>query len=242
MVVRFATYLGDNTADEPQLRSYLLSNTEWVGLEFKEAKQAPVFGLRKTVAAFANADGGDLFLGVDKGGEAVGTEIDSAIITKILNQAGAPQDPDFTTDLVEVVPAPIRIPLKVGGDAIWFNVRPFGRLVAVLKDDGTLGLFDRPGAESPEVSGVRAIALFKKRTYARLLTNLYEALIGFWKGVPVGFVSKGYVKDFQLNPIRQVIESSDWPLVASADDKALVNGSLKAFLGYVEDQAEWEQN
>src|SRR5580658_18396 len=109
--MRFKAYLNGAVADESHLRAYLLANKEWTALEFKEAKNPPKLGLRKSVAAFANTEGGDLFLGVDNGGTPQGTGVDTAILTQILHQTGAPEAPDFTTNLVEVVSPPVRISL-----------------------------------------------------------------------------------------------------------------------------------
>jgi Putative DNA-binding domain len=221
-MVRFTTFLNSRTPNEALLREYLQPRSEWIGLEFKEAGQVPTMGIRKTVAAFANLEGGDLFLGVNDQGVPVGTRLDPVQISEILRQEGAPAREGVTTNLVEVVRPPVVIPLSEGSKVYLIDVDPHGRLVAALHPDGTLGLCTRPGANSEEVGGFEAIYVFRQKTRARLLHSLLEEYERIAKTVSRFPMGPGYPPDDLAAPIRRVVDSREWDLVANSTDKDLV--------------------
>jgi hypothetical protein len=128
-MVRFSEFLKakGRTADEALLREYLSIRGEWARLEFKEAKGTSSFGLRKAVTAFANRDGGDLFLGVNDGGSVVGTSQDPSAVSRILNQEGSPTRGDCLTNLIGAVKEPVPIPIENGLRVLWIDVAPHGK-------------------------------------------------------------------------------------------------------------------
>ncbi len=239
-MVRFREFLAGRAPDEPLLQEYLRTKAEWINFESKEAKQPPVFGIRKTVSAFANTDGGDLFLGVADDGTAVGTPVDPATVSRILRQEGAPAREDHTTNLLAVVVEPVRIPLATGEPVYWIDVAPHGRLVGTLKEDGSVGLYDRPGAESPEVRGFDAIALFRRKNRARLLLALFEEFERVVRRMPSYTQGSGDVREDMLTSIRSILDSEAWREVASKDDWSLLNSSyIGCLLSYPTEYATW---
>jgi hypothetical protein len=227
-VARFEAFLNGRAPDESLLREYLRVRAEWVGLEFKAAQQVPVMGIRKTISAFANGGGGDLFLGVDDRGIPTGTSHDSVDISHVLRQEGAPVRDDCTTNLVDVVRPLTSIPLSDGSKVYWIDVAAHGHLVAALKLDGTLGLYIRPGAESEEARGFEAVDLFRNKTRARLLTDLYDEfarIVGRLSWYPQG---PAYIREDTVSPVRRILESDAWSTVANKTDKTLLTD---AYLG-----------
>jgi Putative DNA-binding domain len=241
-VTRFAAFLGPRDPVEALLREYLQTRAEWIALEFKRAGQGSDFGLRIAVAAFANTEGGDLFLGVDDTGSPVGSAVDPAEISRVLSQAGAPVRDGCITDLVRVVKDPRRIPLSNGLAVYWIDVIPQGLLAAVVRSDGTLGLYTRPGAESDEVRGFDAIDLFRKRTRARMLVALFLEFRRVVRAIPQYYIGPNQVRPDMLVPIRAIIESPEWLAVATDSDRSLTNNSyIGPLLALPSDAEAWER-
>lgn len=241
-MVRFAEFLDGRVPSEELLREYLSNRGEWLALEFKAAKQEPVLGLRKTVAAFSNRDGGDLFLGVDDSSNPVGTTVDASRISEILRQEGAPRMEGVETNLLHVVREPLVISLASGGRVFWIDAAPYGEITGALKPDGTLGLFDRPGAESPEISGFAAIELFRRRTRARLLRDVYVTAERIIHGISWTPQEPNSIREDLIAPVRRLLDSDDWARVASEADWTLTGSSyLGPLLGLPSDYAEWRR-
>lgn len=240
-MVRFVAFLGGKQADESLLRQYLGVRGEWVAREFKRADQPSVFGLRIAVGAFANTEGGDVFLGVENCGEPTGTPVDPAEISKTLRQEGAPTRSDCITDLVKVVSEPLRISLQTGLPVFWLDVAAQGLLVGVLKGDRTLGLYDRPGAESEEIRGFEAVDLARKKTRARLLVRIYVEARRIAHDFTWVYQGPNVVREDTVQPLRAIIESEAWLELATPDDRSLTNSSyLGKFLSLPADYASWE--
>ena len=241
-MTRFGAFLGGREPDEAILRQFLSTRGEWIAREFKRADQSSNFGLRIAVAAFANSDGGDVFLGVENLGNPVGTPVDPAEISRVLQQAGAPARGRHITNLVTVVKDPRRIDLASGLPVYWVDVAAQGLLVAVLKADGTLGLYNRPGAESEEVRGFDAIDLFRARTRARLLFALYSEFRRIVRSIPQYYTVPNQVREDTIRPILQILDSAEWQAVATEADRGLTgNGYLGTLLSFPADAEQWER-
>ena len=240
--MRFAAFLEGREPSEQLVREYLMTRGEWIGREFKAAAQPAIFGLRVAVAAFANTEGGDLFLGVSNSGGLEGTSIDPVEISAPLRQEGAPERVGCITNLLQVVHDPRRILLGNGRAVFWIDVAPQGQLVAVLRSDGALGLYDRPGAESEEVRGFDAIDLFTSRTRARLLVRLYAETKQAVNSIPQYYTVPGAVTEDVLTPIRFLLESQEWQVAASSADRGLVTSRayLGSLLAFPADARAWE--
>jgi hypothetical protein len=240
-VARFQQFLNGRPPDEALLKEYLTGNIEWIGLEFKTADREPTFGLRRTVAAFANSEGGDLFLGVNEAHEPVGTHVDPAVISRILNQGGAPARDDCLIDLVQTVRPPVRILLADFAVVLWLDVAAHGLIAASLEADGRLALFNRPGAESTELKGFDAIDFFRRRTRARLLFELYTEAKRIVDGISAFYVGPRMVTEGTVGPIWRILESEEWRNVATETDKTLTNNSyLGRLLSMPADLDSWE--
>jgi hypothetical protein len=241
-MTRFGAFLGGREPDEAMLRQFLSTRGEWIAREFKRADQGSNFGLRIAVAAFANTDGGDVFLGVKNSGNPVGTPIDPAEISRVLQQTGAPAHDRYISNLVTVVKDPRRIDLASGLPVYWIDVAAQGLLVAVLKADGTLGLYNRPGAESEEMRGFDAIDLFRTKTRARLLFALYSEFRRIVRSIPQLYTVPNQVREDTIRPILQILDSAEWQAVATEADRSLTgNGYLGTLLSFPADAAEWER-
>lgn len=241
-MTRFASFLAGREPDESLLRQYLGTRGEWVAREFKRADRPSDFGLRIAVAALANTDGGDVFLGVDDSGNPVGSPADPAELSRVLEQAGAPSRDGYLTNLLKVVRDPRRIALANGRSVYWIDVAAQGQLVAVVKSDGTLGLYNRPGAESDEVRGFDAIDAFRQKTRARLLFALYRESRRIVRSIPQYYTMPNQVREDTIRPIRQILESQEWQTVATDSDWALSGyGYLGTLLSFPADAEQWER-
>jgi hypothetical protein len=235
-------FLAGREPDEPLLRQYLSTRGEWVAREFKRADQPSDFGLRIAVAAFANSDGGDVFLGVEDSGNPVGTPVDPAEISRVLQQTGARSRDGSITNLVRVVKDPRRIALSSGPPVYWIDVVAQGILVGVVKTDGTLGLYIRPGAESDEVRGFDAIELFRTKTRPRLLVTLFSEFRRIVRAIPQIYVGPNQVREDTIRPILLILESPEWQTVATESDRGLMsNVYLGTLLSFPADAVQWER-
>ena len=122
------------------------------------------------------------------------------------------------------------------------DVAASGKLAAALKEDGTLALYARPGAESPELRGFDAIDLFRARTRARLLLELYDEAVRVERGFTWVYQGPTSVREDFIMPIRRILYSEEWRHVATPDDRTLTNdGYLGRFLSLPADFALWAQ-
>jgi hypothetical protein len=240
-VARFAEFLAGSPLTEEQLAAYLVANPEWVRLEFKESKQVPTHGLRISVAALASTSGGDLFLGVKDDGTIEGCSFDPSALSDALEQKGAPVREDTQTDLVEVVGDPKQIPLANGNRVYWFEVPEHGWIVAALKDDRTLGLYDRPGANSKEVCGIAATDFFARPNRARLLRKAYEEAAALESSFQWVYQGEGKINDETTAPLRRIVNSKEWDQFARKVERAWVQSDeyLGLFLRLPSMYAAW---
>jgi hypothetical protein len=241
-MTRFPEFLDGREPTGALLRQYLKTRGEWVAREFKRADQASDFGLRIAVAAFANTDGGDVFLGVDDDAVPQGTPVDPADVSRILGQSGAPTKDGYLTNLVGVVRDPRWIPLADGPPVCWIDVVAQGMLVGIVKSDGALGLYIRPGAESDEVRGFGAIDIFRRKTRARLLVRLFSETRRAIRAIPVDYIGPGHFRSDMIRPVLMIIESPEWLECATDTDRSLTNSSyLGPLLNFPGDSERWEQ-
>lgn len=241
-MTRFASFLAGREPDDNSLRQYLATRGEWIAREFKRADRPSDFGLRIAVAAFANTDGGDVFLGVEDSGNPVGTPVDPAEISRVLEQTGAPSRNGYLTNLMKVVKDPRRISVASGLSVYWIDVAAQGMLVAVVKSDGSLGLYNRPGAESDEVRGFDAIDVFRNKTRARLLFALYSECRRIVRSIPQHYTVPNQVREDTIRPILRILDSEEWQAVATEADRGLTgNGYLGTLLSFPADAEQWER-
>jgi hypothetical protein len=241
-MTRFSEFLDHRQPEETLVRQYVATRGEWVALEFKTADRAPQFGLRKTVSAFGNKDGGDIFLGVTDDGSVDGTTIDLATVSRVLEQEGAPPRDRTITDLVPLVHEPRRIALSNGKFVYWIDVAAQGLLVAAFDPtDGLLHLYDRPGAESEELKGFAAIDLFQRKTRARLLVSIFSEFRRIVKSIPQYYTVPNQVRQDTIRPILLILESTEWQSVATEADRSLTNNAyMGGLLSFPEDAEQWE--
>ncbi len=221
-MVRFAKFLAGSTPTEERLAAYLKANPEWVRLEFKEAKQVPTHGLRKSIAALASTFGGDLFLGVKDDETIEGCSFDPSALSNALEQREAPVHEDVRTNLVEVVGDPETISVATGNRVYWFKVPEYGWVVAALHDDGTLGLYDRPGANSKEVAGLAAVDFFNRPNRARLLRGVYQEAVTIERVFQPVFQGEGFINEDAVGALTRLVRSKGWDQFAKASDRAWV--------------------
>jgi len=221
-MARFADFIGGSTPSEKLLEDYLKANPEWVRLEFKEAKQVPIHGLRKSIAALASTSGGDLFIGIKDGGELDGCSFDPSALSGALEQKGAPVRDDVRTNLVEVVGDPKQILLANGNRVYWLEVPEYGWVVAALNDDGTLSLYERPGANSTELVGLAAVDLFNQTNRARLLRKVYEEAAEIERVYQPVFQGEGYVNENTVAALTRLVSSTEWDRFTKRADRAWV--------------------
>jgi hypothetical protein len=239
--MRFAEFLAGVPATEERLAAYLTSNPEWVRLEFKEAKQVPVHGLRISIAALATTEGGDLFVGVTDDNKIVGCSFDPSALSTALAQTGAPYREDVRTNLVEVVGDPTTVGLASGNRVYWLDVPQYGWVVAALKADGTLGLYDRPGANSPEVVGLSAVDFYQRPNRARLLRRVYEEAAVLGENFQYVYQGPGKINDDTVDGLRRLISSKEWDLFARKVERSWVQNEayLAPFLRLPMTYATW---
>lgn len=221
-MVRFAAFLAGSPATEEKLADYLKANPEWVRLEFKESKEVPVHGLRKSVAALASTSGGDLFLGVKDDGTIEGCAFDPSALSDVLAQKGAPVREDVKTNLVEVVGDLKQIPLSNSNRVYWFDVPEYGWIVGAMNDDRTLGLYDRPGANSAEVCGLAAVDFVNRVNRARLLRKVYEEATVLEAGFQWVYQGEGKVNDNTVALLRKLVNSDAWDQATRKEERMWV--------------------
>lgn len=240
-MVRFVVFLGGSTPSEQLLQTYLKGNPEWVRLEFKESKQIPTHGLRKSIAALASTSGGDLFLGVKDDGTIEGCAFDPSALSSALEQKGAPTREDVRTNLVQVVGDPKQIILENGNRVYWFDVPEYGWIVGALHDDGTLGVYDRPGANSKEVCGLAAADFINRVNRARLLRRVYEEATDIEAGFLCVYQGEGKINGNTVALLRRLVNSALWDEVARKEERKWVQSDeyLGLFLRLPESYMAW---
>ena len=221
-MVRFVDFLAGSHPTEERLAAFLKVNPEWVRLEFKEAKQVPTHGLRISIASLASTSGGDVFLGVKDDGTFEGCSFDPSLLSGVLEQKGAPVHEEIRTNLVEVAGDPEVIQLDNGNRVYWFKVAEYGWVVAALKDDGTVGLYDRPGANSKEVCGIASVDFFSRPNRGRLLRKVYEEAVTIDGVFQPVFQGEGYINDETVGGLRRLVTSEKWDQFAKKADRGWV--------------------
>jgi hypothetical protein len=237
----FREFLAGRAESEAILREFLRARTEWVAQEFKEAGGLPKYQLRNAVSAFSNRTGGDVFLGVRDGDrEPVGTPVEPTAISQALNQSGVERPAGYVTDLVTVVDGPVPITLVNGRPILWIAVRQAGYVSLALDDHNRWRIYDRPGAETVEVTGLEAIELFRHRTRARLLVALYERAQEAVERIPAYFTVPGDFTERTVGPVRRIVESDDWTSATTTNDRGMLGpGYLAPLLDLPADIASW---
>jgi hypothetical protein len=240
-MTRFVEFLKGEQPTEGRLNAFLAANPEWVRLEFKEAKQVPIHGLRKSVAALASTNGGDLFIGVRDDGAAIGCSFDPSELAAVLRQDGSPAREDTRTNLLEVVGDPKQIPIEGGNRVYWFDVPEFGWIVAALGDDGKLHIYDRPGANSSEAVGLEAVDLYNRQNRARLLRAVFEESQAIENVFQPVFQADGFINDDTVARLRRLVSGREWDKFALVRERGWIQSEshLALFLRLPQNYTAW---
>ncbi len=174
----FRGWLAGKKATEQRLIEYLASVGEWWNSEFKAATTEIDYGLRKTVCALANTDGGEVFLGVQDDKSLTGTDVNGDRIEQILRQEKARPGDWYVVDLNEAVSQtfPITLAKRSGKRVHILEVKPPGVPAFVLERDNELSLFIRQGGSSVKANSFKALEWQRKVTREDLLRNCYLEL------------------------------------------------------------------
>ena len=156
------------------LLSFLKTNGEWVGCEYKTAGALPDFGLREAVCALANTDGGDVFLGVNNDGVPVGSLVNEDAVSDLLRKEGPSGDPRFETNLLSFTPFGI-LPFKgpAGESVLCVEVVPSGVPCLIRTDDGSLEMRRRKGRSTEKMDARQVIERFTAMGRARMFREIY---------------------------------------------------------------------
>lgn len=112
----------------------------------------------------------------------------------------------------------------------------------MVKSDGNLGLYNRPGAESDEVRGFDAIDLFRTKTRARLLFDLYRETRRIVRSISQYYTLPNQVREDTIRPIQQILDSTEWQTGATESDRGLTgDGYLGTLLSFPADAEQWER-
>jgi hypothetical protein len=127
-----------------------------------------------------------------------------------------------------------------GRPILWIAVRQAGYVSLALDDHNRWRIYDRPGAETVEVTGLEAIELFRHRTRARLLVALYERAQEAVERIPAYFTVPGDFTERTVGPVRRIVESDDWTSATTTNDRGMLGpGYLAPLLDLPADIASW---
>jgi hypothetical protein len=190
-----------NTASSLEL--YLQDvRTEGWRSEFKAATNNADFGVREAVSAFANARGGEVFVGVANSGSVDGSIVTLENLNQVLRQSGAARGDWYETDLLNVSEV---LPVSFPAGAKWayvIQVRVPDKPVFVFQD-GRYLMAVRSGSDSfSTVDSREAMEWFRKwrrgdilrKSHAEL--SLYLGQLSLHRQLPDGlpdrlpFISK----------------------------------------------------
>lgn len=174
----FRSWLAGEGATESKLKRYLTLLGEWWNSEFKAATTDIDYGLRKSVCAFANTRGGEVFLGVEDDRTLGGTIIDETRLEQTLKQPRAVPADWYLVDLNLPVSHIVSIDLanQPAKRVHVLEVKPKGIPAFLLEKDGELVLYLRQGSSSMSANGFRAMEWQRQVTREEVLRNLYLEL------------------------------------------------------------------
>jgi len=172
--------------------------------------------------------------------EPVGTTVEPAAISRVLNQTGTDPPAGYVADLVTVVDGPVPIALSSGASVLWIAVRPAGHLALSLDDHDRWRVYDRPGAETVEMTGLEAIEMFHRKGRGRLLVALYERATEAMERIPAYYTVSGDFTERTVGPVRRVVESAEWTDSTTATDRTVLGPAyLAPLLDLPADVASW---
>lgn len=228
----FQVFSKGRAVNRELVEEYLAGTEEWTGVEFKRADKASDFGLRKAVSALANAQGGEVWVGVDESlRRATGTDMDLDSISKVLTQEVVSGLLPVVTDLHRTTPGP-PISVDVGNNhrAYCLEVRPPGAPCLVKDDAGTWVMFKREGRESKPLDAAGILRESRRMDRARMLRQVYTEY-------------RDAVRTHLSNPrsqlppdpdpmprFRELRRDGSWESLATESDRSLVSDS---YLGLV---------
>ena len=228
----FEAFLNGRTPNRELVEEYLARTEEWTGVEFKRADKASDFGLRKAVSALANAQGGEVWIGVDESQRrARGTDMDPDSISKVLTQEGVSGLFPVVTDLRRTIPGP-PLSVAVGNSrrAYCLEIRPPGGPCLVKDSSGTWVMFKREGRESKPLDAAGILRESRRMDRAKMLRQVYTEYRD---------AVRTHLRDprSQLPPdpdpmprFRELRQDGSWESLATESDRGLISDS---YLGLV---------
>lgn len=168
------------------LSAYLaeLHDEDWRS-EFKSATNDINHGLREAVAALANHEGGELFLGirdVDRGLE--GTRLRKVDLPSRLRQEGTRED-GFSLDLSPLAEQTTEVPLADPDRRVLvIEVRKALLPALIREDDETLAWYVRSGDSNRKLEPLEWVRRLGERSRGRLLLELYREYKGKVDSIP----------------------------------------------------------
>ena len=231
----FQTFLNGRAANRELVEEYLERTEEWTGVEFKRADKASDFGLRKAVSALANAQGGEVWVGVDESlRRATGTDMDPDSISKVLTQEEVRGPLPVVTDLRRTISvSPISVDVGNNRRAYCLEVRPPGVPCLVKEDAGTWAMFKREGRESKLLDAVGVLRESRRIDRASMLRQVYTE---FRDAVRTHLINPRSQQPPDPDPMprfRELRRDGSWESLATASDRSLLSDfQLGIVLGF----------
>lgn len=155
-----------------ELGAYIAASASAEGwlTEFKAAARNPDYGVREAVAALANTRGGEVFVGVDDGGNLTGSPVTPEALNETLRQSPALTASWRVVDLIQVVANITPVALGRNGLASYvIEVRPYDLPCFVLTTGGLLVLPVRSGSDTKLLDPATSIEWYNARRRADVL-------------------------------------------------------------------------
>lgn len=198
------------------------SNEGWKS-EFKASTVDVDYGVREAVCALANAQGGEVFVGVDDKGAVVGTPVTAQKLNATLRQGTPPAGDWFITDLLTVCPE-ITVVSFPSGDrwAYVIEVRP-PDLPTFVGKNGGWAMVTRSGSDTLSLDGYQSILWFKQERRGTILRGCYAELstymgqLSVFRGLPDGLPER-------LPFLTNVLEDPSLSRLLTDGDRAALVG------------------
>ena len=172
----FREWLAGRSPSEKDLSDYISALGEWWKSELKAASEDTDYALRKTVCAFANTEGGEIFVGVGNDRAVTGTTLTDQRLAQVLRQEKGPRGEWYVVDLTRPVRnvTPVAVgPTSTQKQAYVLEVARVGLPVFLLEKDGELSLYVRQGESSIRANSFSALAWNRGLNRQEILRTCY---------------------------------------------------------------------